>query len=447
MPMKTMSFAIRSTPQPRPQARSALALYLLGASCAFPGAAWAFYGAGTMYGAGIGNYIPPAQQLEVTGVPVGPMTAYPSLALGFSYDDNIYRVSSNEKGSWVAVVAPAINLDYRRGVNDYTLAYQAYITRYGLNSNNNAIDQQVLGTAALSLTPHASLNLNANYLNWHDPLGQDFPVGTVRNTVVSENGVPVSLSANHPDAWNSTSFGGIFTYGAQEAKGRFELLAEQIFRHYTNNGQEARDVNTTDLGGTFYYRVAPKTSLLAGVLDSKLNYTNQPPGAVTLDSNELFYNAGAQWDVTDKTTGIVRLGYRTKNFDASERGNFSGFAWDARGIWRAATYSTYQLLTGLTTYETTTTSSNYVKTQYVVGQWTRDWRPRFSTILDLGYALDDYVPSSRQDNRFSAAIRGVYQLRSWLTVSLGYDHNQRHSNETGEGYGDNVYLLYFQAAM
>ncbi len=243
--MKTMSFAIHSTPQRRPQARSALALYLLGA-CAFPGAAWAFYGAGTTYGHVIANYIPPAQEAQVQGLPVGPMTAYPSLALGFSYDDNFYRVNSNEKSSWVTVISPAINFDYRRGVNDYTLVYQAFVTRVGVNSNDNTVDQQVLGTAALSLSQRATLNLNAGYYNWHDPRGLDFPVGTVRNTVVSENGVPVGFSASEPDAWNSTNFGGLFTYGTSESKGRFELLAEQIFRRYTNNGQEARDVNTTE---------------------------------------------------------------------------------------------------------------------------------------------------------------------------------------------------------
>ena len=60
-----------------------------------------------------------------------------------------------------------------------------------------------------------------------------------------------------------------------------------------------------------------------------IDYTNELPGSVTLDSEEWRLYTGATWDATAKTTGSVRVGYLTKDFTASDYQDYSSIGWEA----------------------------------------------------------------------------------------------------------------------
>jgi hypothetical protein len=407
--------------------------------------------AAAQYGSGISTYIPPSPATRPKGIPVGPMTAYPSVTLSGEYNDNIFSLPSNEKSSWIWILDPSVALEYARGANAYTLLYRGYKGWYTSSQNDNYWDHQVLGQSALALSTRSDLTLRAEYLDWHDPRGTDYPIGTVRDTVINEVGRPGELLSAHPDLWWSGRVGGLYGYGAQGAQGRIEILAEQLFRRYTNNDQEDRDRNTTNLGATFYYRVMPKTSLLVGYNQSRINYVNQSQAMLaddlSLSSTDHFYNGGVTWEATAKTTGTLRLGYRTKNFDSPLRSDFDGFAWDLDVTWQPKTYSVVDLTSGLVTYEEPTGIDNYVETKYIAAQWKHGWSSRVNSTLGVLLARDDYSPTGREDNRWQVGLSAGYLFRPWLNVGAGFSHNQRSSSEPVNDFDTNVYTLFIEASM
>ncbi|RMD69471.1 MAG: hypothetical protein D6819_06870, partial [Gammaproteobacteria bacterium] len=296
---------------------------------------------------------------------------------------------------------------------------------------------RLTGTADLDISLRNRLRLQAAYLKWHDPRGSDTPIGTVRR----------SLEAPEPDKWHSTRYDGTYSFGAPGARGRIDLHAARLFRRYDNNDQEVRDRDTTELDGTFYFRVKPKTSLLLELGKRDIDYINQPPEAVSLDSSERRYLLGATWEATAKTTGTVKFGRIKKIFDAAEREDFSGGGWDVNITWRPRSYSTVDLLTSRKTYEQTTGVDDFVLVKDIALQWSHKWTQRLDTRLKVSLGRDDYNRSDRQDDRKAAGIELDYQLRRWLDIGLGYDRTERDSNVNEEDYQSNVFRFSLKAAL
>jgi hypothetical protein len=49
----------------------------------------------------------------------------------------------------------------------------------------------------------------------------------------------------------------------------------------------------------------------------------------TEDNTERRYYLGYTWDATAATTGVVKIGRMTKDFDAAGRAGYSGSSWEA----------------------------------------------------------------------------------------------------------------------
>ena len=425
------------------------AVQLLALCCALAGAGYVG-SALAVFGSAAGTYWAPAAAPERgKGVPYGPLTIYPSASLSFQYDDNYLRLPSNTVSSWVTTLAPSVLVEYLDGPNAYTFTYRTFKSWYSKYSEDDSWDHQFLAQAAMQLTERSDLALRGEFLLWHDPRGSDYPVGTVRDVVIDEAGRRVI--DDNPDKWRSTRVGGVWGYGARGAKMRLELLAEQMWRDYTNNDQDIRDRNTTNLGGTLFYRIKPDVSLLGGVEQSRINYVNEPKERLqqdlSLDSTQRFYYGGAAWDITAKTTGEVRLGWLTKDFDESSRHNYNNFAWRSGIKWRPRTYSVVDLSTGRTTYEQTTGEDDYIKTTDILAAWTHAWNDRVSTTLSGGAAKDQYDVTDRDDKRYIFGINATYAFRPWLYLGAGYNHQKRNSNEPTFEFDANVYTLYIEASL
>jgi len=264
-----------------------------------------------------------AADLRAAGVQMGPAVLYPSLGLHFGRDDNIFLQPSGEKSSNIIVLIPTLDFVAVNNGQRYGLLYQAEAGRYGDSSADDYTDQRLLAEADVGLGQRGRLDLQAEYLDEHDPRGTGASEG---NPLLSDN----------PDVWHSTRLGATFKYGAPGARGRLDLALGAREKHYDNNRATtaARDLDQGDVGVTFLYRVAPLTSLLLQATDADIDYKT-----ATLDSTERRYLAGVTWEATAKTSGTVKVGRQKKDFDDTARTDFSGGSWAAAVVWSPLTYS------------------------------------------------------------------------------------------------------------
>ncbi len=120
-----------------------------------------------------------------------------------------------------------------------------------------------------------------NYYLRSDPRGS-----TIASTGVSD-----------PNKYRQGEVGGLYSYGAAGAQGRIELESLYIDKRYMNNfaATDTLDFRSYKYGGTFYWRIGPKTEWLFQGTDIKTDYVSP---ASPLDNTEHRLLTGLKWEAT-----------------------------------------------------------------------------------------------------------------------------------------------------
>jgi polysaccharide biosynthesis protein VpsM len=396
----------------------------------------------------------PAEKREPS-FPVGPMVAYPiaSLSYGYGNSANISNSGGTDgsdlaNGSWYVTGSLGGGL---RGISrglPYGVEYEASAGSFDGSPDDDYIDQRLTAYAGHAFNIRNSIKGGVEYLDWHDYRAEENPRSGGRENIDGFD--------DKPDEWSQLQFGGSYTFGATNAKGRLTCSACETQRRYDNNNQEYRDYNVTDVGAEFAFRVSSKTDLLFGGVYSKFDYINEnssstPSGyGASRDNEEYRYFTGVAWDVTKKSRLETRVGYIEKDYDSSAREDHSDFYWDVNGTWVPRGTTNLTLGFSRRIYEHTpfsetagiaTVEPNYVDYDYVLGDtlraaWTEQWRPRISTTLAAYVGRDEYKPINRKDDLLGTTASINYQVNNWLGVGLNGFYRKRDSNWSEHDYED-----------
>lgn len=386
------------------------------------------------------------QSSDGAGVPtppgavrMGPLMVYPSVRYEVMRNDNILLAApSAPPGSpqvlsdTVQVLTPTVRAEAKQGPNTYGAGIGATFGRYSEFSSDNYNNNNAFASADLNPDTRVKIRLRADYVDGHDPRGSTTDAFTPT-----------------PNRYRQQTLGGIFGYGAPGAQGRFELELGTMGKRYYNNadGPSPVQANNRDdniVGGTFFWRIAPKTSLLAQAKRTGIDFRDD---STTLDSTDMTYYAGVTWEATAATTGIVKLGTAKKEFKDSARPDTSSPSWDAQVQWSPLTYSKWDFMVSRKYRETTPGVGDTVVTSTNTAIWTHKWTSQITTAVTGSYGIDDYRGVDRNDKMPSLGIRGTYQMRRWLDFGADYTWSRRDSNVDGADYKKNVIMLFVNATL
>lgn len=365
------------------------------------------------------------------GIPVGPLIVYPGVDYSVAHDDNLFSSNLNQRGSTRSVLSPYVKIEGRPGPHKFDLTFRVDDARYAESSADNYRDHSLLGNADLVISGRAGLKLRGEYRYGHDPRGSTDRVGSAS-----------------PDEYINQGLAGIFAYGAPGSKGRIEIDGSAFSRRYQNNRltTAGSDRNTTQLGVTFLWRIAPKTELLALVQRARFDYI-EPTS--TQDSTETRYQVGAKWEATAKTAGIVKFGLSDKKFDTGVgRTNFRGSSWDAAVRWSPLTYSVWDFNTSKSTNESTG-AGDFLLTQNYGVHWNHAWNSRFSTAVNAGWRQDEFqgTGGGRVDKTGTMGLKVTYQWQRWLRFTGEYTRTDRVSNPDTTDFTRNLFMLTIGATL
>lgn len=384
-----------------------------------------------------------------SGVPVGPMVAYPEVDLTFKSNDNIYSqpASGTRKSANITIVAPKVKFEAKDGPHTYDVGYRVEHGSYSGVSSANYTDQAVNGNANWVFSGRSGLKIGAEYLLGHDDQGA----------------VPGAATHANPDKYNQTTFNLLGGYGAEGAQGRIEVEAGSISKRYDNFRFTAagapdntkRDRDDMKLGATFYWRIMPKTQLLFQAVQTKYDYTqaNAPttaPAGTQLDSTERKYNFGVTWDAAAKTRGIFKVGHTKKDFDAGSLKDFSGAGWEAQIQWKPLTYSTIDFTTGKSPSESTIGSGS-MDSRYGIN-WNHVWSSRLSTIASFSRSDSDTKDTAaaaniQTDRTNTYGLKLNYQWMRTVKVGMAYDRTDKSSTSAASEHKKNIWSLFLNAAI
>jgi len=367
--------------------------------------------------------------VPAVGFHVGAIEIFPAIRVNVSHNDNIFEQEANPKSSLVTVIDPAVQAVAARGTNRYELNYHLSKGIYHNSSSDNYLDHFVGANVDLEPSSRLSSQLWANYNKTHDARGSTF------------TGLPLTFGT--PDKYHETSTGGKVSYGINA---RIVFKGDYTVKRYENHRSVTveRDLDTTGFGIALFVPIAPKTSAVAEIRYKHFNYIYSSP-IINLDSNEMRYFAGLDWEATAKTTGTLRLGYLNKNFASFNQiyaPKPSQISWELGVLWEPMTYSSWKLLTTYAPAETDGIGS-YRKVVNVNVAWKHGWSSYLKHNVTLGYGRETYqglvVP--RKDRLITAGISFDYAFRPWLTVGVGYNYANRNSNEPNSSFRQNVWAL------
>jgi hypothetical protein len=369
----------------------------------------------------------PAQPVAPTGpagFPVGPLVVYPGIDLAVGHDDNLFLRPVDRTSSSFTVVSPYVRAEARPGPHKFDFALRIDDGRYYSSAADSYTDYSLLGNGDLVFSGRMGLTLRAEHRHGHDPRGS------------TDRGVSAT-----PDEYDNSGIDGVFRYGAPGARGRIEIDAGAFARRYTNNrlSTAASDRDTSALGGTFFWRVMPRTELLFQAQHRDIDYRL---AASTLDSTEDRYLVGVKWEATAATTGTAKFGRLKKDFDSPLRQDFSGSSWDVGVRWSPLTYSVFDFVTSKQASESTGVGDTVVGTNYGV-TWSHAWSSRLRTQALASFRNDAYTGAgvSRKDDTTSFGLRVAYDFRRWLRFGAEYTHFERDSNDNAFNYKRNLLLF------
>jgi hypothetical protein len=353
---------------------------------------------------------------------------YPTAFVGFGYNDNIQLAPNNTIGSSFVTMAPQLVAELKHKGDRYTAVAALNRTTFSNSSPDNTT------TSELEVA-------GDNYFSARARAG--WAVGLVHGT--DDRGTYNRPTSENPDRWHTTNLNGRFIYGAQEAQGRLELDLGRQDKTYDNNREVTAisDLTVNSIAGRMFYRMGSRSLALVEVRQANSDYDS---ALSTEDNTERRYYLGYTWDATAATTGVVKIGRMTKDFDAAGRSSYSGSSWEAALRWLPRTYSVFELQTSRSTSDTTGVGSYELNTATSLN-WKHNWTNSLRSDAEVSTLSRKYGDSARSDraNTFSLAVD--YTVLRWLTIGVDMAHTNYSSNDPTAEYKRNVVMFTLNATL
>ena len=358
----------------------------------------------------------------------------PSLRLGLMNDDNVIYSDSGKHDSVVAVVNPNFELSADNGISTYNLTYSLSKGEYFDSEQDNYLDHALGGDANWELNARNRVTLAGSYEDGHEARGSGFSQGS-------------GSSLDEPETYQEDDIHGIYSFGAEAAKGRIDLTLGTGGRDYDGGDRTRyRDRGADYASLEFFFNTGGKTELLAEVTRRKIDYDYTDVGVETLNSTETDLLLGITWEGTAKTSGTIKVGSRQKKFDSAARRDSTGPRWEVGIRWLPRTYSAFDLLTERGSEETNGVG-NFIDSQRYTLSWTHSWLERLSTEASISYSDLEYEGSNRDDDLDISSLSVKYQMRRWLALSLGMELSDRDSSIDVFDYDRNLTFIGIQATL
>lgn len=353
---------------------------------------------------------------------------YPSLFVGMGYNDNVTSSATNKISSNLVNIEPQLIAELKHKGDRYTALALVNNLNYASSSADNSTNSEFTVAGDNYFTARARAAWSLGQVQGTDARGAN-------NRAISAE----------PDRWTSNNVAGTVIYGAAEAPMRFEFDLGNQAKTYNNNRASTAiaDVTVGSYAARGFYRLGTRSLALVEMRNANANYNS----SLATDSNtERRYYVGLTWDATAATTGIVKVGRMTKDFDLAGRDSYSGGSWEASVRWMPLTYSSFDLQTARSTADASG-FGNYLLTNTTNLTWNHKWNQSVSSRAAIGVLKTEYAGTTRDDSTTSVALGVDYSLRRWLTVGLDWAMTDNTSNVAAQAYKRNVTMLTLNATL
>jgi len=159
------------------------------------------------------------------------------------------------------------------------------------------------------------------------------------------------------------------------------------------------------------------------------------------DSKGLTGRLGTTFKLSHALTGDIAAGYTERKYDDPRLQSLSGLIGDASLVWTASALTTVKLTGSSVVGESTQPGVSGVLYRDVGLQVDHAFRLWLIGSLKAGFGNDDYVGSTRNDDRYSVGTALTYKFSRDVQLKGEFRQNWLRSNVAGNSYAESVFLL------
>jgi len=290
------------------------------------------------------------------------------------------------------------------------LAYRADLERFSENSSQDFDHHRA--TALLSLRGRGGLGLilTEQYAISHDDRG---------------TGIPGEL-------YSYETFLGAarLSYGFGKLRARVEYASFDV--DYEKAFTDYKDRADVALSGYLYYDFSPRASAFLQYEDVDIDYEQ----GVLPDAREHRYFGGLQWDITAKSSGLLKAGYGVRDFDDPSREEARHFVLSGNLRQRLTPKTLVDVSLSRKREESDLQVTNFVVDESVRAGISHAITAKLSSALALSYSGRTYEPElssggvtkKRKDDVFEGSVSFSYRPYRWLAAEVGYEYSERESS-------------------
>lgn len=356
---------------------------------------------------------------EALGVRMGAFTAYPKVAVGAEYNDNIYAGSANTVDDVVWRVQPevvAVSDWSRHSLQGYA---RGVINRYNDFDGENNSDYTVGTTGRLDITRRANVSAGAEYASLTEPR--------------TSSSSPVL--AAHPIEFDKTSG---FIAAGQEFN-RLKVSARVDYSKFdyqdgrtvggVNVEQDDRDRTNTSLMARADYAVSPATAIFLEVAGNKRDYRLAKPAvALIRDSDGVQALAGANFELGAVVRGEVGIGYLRQSYDDPAFKDITGLGARAQVEWFPTELTTVTVNGSRTVEDSGIPGSSGYLSSNIGGQIDHELMRNVLVSGQVSYGKDEYEGVDRGDKRLNAGVSATYLMNRHVGLTVGYSYFDQKSD-------------------
>ena len=357
---------------------------------------------------------------------IGSIEVHPSASVKQTYDTNVFLESkSDEHRDSITDISLGIEAEMplvpaREKDFNLSASYQANIIEYWKQDQCDRVDHLLKGSLNCSFANDIKLSINENYKKTADPPNSEI----------------TSL-----DKRSKNTFNPVISYV------REKIRVEGGYKTIRDSYKELEKLSKVDrvLTAKCFYQIFPKTSVLVEYDLGRIKYDNN-----TASSNSKYHNVniGLVGKFWPKTTGNLKLGYKSSDYDENDDNDFSGFTVFANMEYDATVRTKATLYAQRSNQESTYTSNNFFVLNKIGVDVSHKLKERL--MLDAGCFLqsnrypikttESSVYAKRRDSLWGVDAGLAYEVKSWLSLNADYKFKKRSSEFATFDYKDHKIL-------
>lgn len=365
------------------------------------------------------------------GIRVGAFVLKPAIEVMAGYDTNAPR-SNVRRGSSLVTVAPELQLrsDWARHElsADIRGTYTAYEAIPSLDRPH--LEAKVNGRVDVSRRTRYDLEGRLTVAT-DSPGSPDLRADLAKLPVYTTVGGTAGI-AHRFNRLEVALKGSVDRTDYQDSELTDGTTVSNATRNYTQYG--------TQLRGSYELTPGVKPFVELGA-DTRVHDEEFDAFGLQRDSRGMVARAGTSFEITRKLTGEVSVGYLTRTYSDPTLQDLRGLIIDASLIWNATALTTVRLNAKSSAEESTVAGVSGVLRRDVGLEVEHAFRRWLVGSGKLGFGHEDYVGSSREDERITASAALAYKLTRTAQIKGEFRREWLRSSVPGNDYTASIVMV------